>query len=140
MPRELVISFWEETSGNIEGWRGVFKFQPWRWDTEPIMSIEINERKTEFPVRTKAFLEERFGDVWKEVERMTLEQEVEYVEMKIGRPLEFPPGIDLRKPQPRNILLSCGCFLVNEKPRIRFRLLCKWLSALRLLVFKPKLN
>ena len=104
------------------------------------MSIEINKRKTEFPVRTKAFLEERFGDVWKEVKQMTLEQEVEYVAMKIGRPLEFPPEIDLRKPQPRNILLSRGRFLVNEKPRIRFRLLRKWLSALRLLVFKSKLN
>jgi len=29
---------------------------------------------------------------------MTLEQEVEYVAMKLGRPLEFSPGIDLRKP------------------------------------------
>ena len=93
-----------------------------------------------FPNQTKAFLEERFGDVWKEVEQMTLEQEVEYVAMKIVRPLEFPPGIDLRKPQPRNILLSRGRFLINKKTRIRFRLLRKLLSALRLITFKPKLN
>lgn len=104
------------------------------------MSIEIDEQEMKFPNQTKAFLEERFGDVWKEVRQMTLEQEVEYVAMKLGRPLEFPPGIDLRKPQPRNILLSHGRFLVNKKPRIRFRLLRKWLSALRLIAFKPKLN
>ena len=55
------------------------------------MSIEINERKTVIPVRTKAFLEERFGDVWKEVERMTLEQEVEYVAMKSAALLSFHP-------------------------------------------------
>lgn len=93
-----------------------------------------------FPNQTKAFLEERFGKTLEEIRQMTLDEKIAFVEKKLGRRLEFPPGIDLRKPQPRNILLSRGCFLVNEKPRIRFRLLCKWLSALRLLVFKPKLN
>ena len=93
-----------------------------------------------FREETKALLEKSIGITLEELARMDYEQEIAFVEKKLGRRLEFPPGIDLRKPQPRNILLSRGCFLVNESPRIRFRLLCKWLSALRLLVFKPKLN
>ena len=93
-----------------------------------------------FREETKALLEKSIGITLEELARMDYEQEIAFVEKKLGHRLEFPPGIDLRKPQPRNILLSRGRFLVNEKPRIRFRLLRKWLSALRLLVFKPKLN
>lgn len=93
-----------------------------------------------FREETKALLEKRIGISLEELARMDYDEEIAFVEKKIGRPLEFPPGIDWRKPQPRNILLSRGRFLVNKKPRSRFRLLRKWLSALRLIVFKSKLN
>lgn len=92
-----------------------------------------------FREETKALLEKSIGITLEELAQMNYDEEIAFVEKKIGRPLEFPPGIDLRK-QPRNILLSRGCFLINEKPRIRFRLLRKWLTAIRLIVFKPKLN
>lgn len=104
------------------------------------MSTEINERKIEFSPKTKALMEKSFGKTLEEIRQMTIDKEIAFVERKIGRPLEFPPGIDLRKPQPRNILLSRGRFLINRKPRTRFRLLRKWLLAIRLIVFKSKLN
>lgn len=85
-------------------------------------------------------MEKSYGMTLEELAQMDCDEEIAFLEKKIGRPLEFPPGIDLRKPQPRNILLSRGRFLINKKPRIRFRLLRKWLSALRLIAFKPKLN
>ena len=93
-----------------------------------------------FREETKALLQKSIGITLEELAQMDYDEEIAFVEKKIGRPLEFPLGIDLRKPQPRNILLSRGCFLINKKPRIRFRLLRKLLSALRLIAFKPKLN
>lgn len=94
----------------------------------------------EFSPKTKALMEKSFGKTLEEIRQMTVDEEIAFVEKKTGRPLEFPPGIDWRKPQPRNILLSRGRFLINKKPRTRFWLLRKWLSAIRLIVFKPKLN
>lgn len=72
----------------------------------------------EFSPKTKALMEKSFGRTLEEIRQMTIDEEIAFVEKKIGRSLEFPPGIDLRKPRPRNILLSRGRFLVNKKPRI----------------------
>lgn len=93
-----------------------------------------------FREETKALLEKSIGITLEELAQMNYDEEIAFVEKKIGRTLEFPSGIDLRKPQPRNILLSRGRFLINKKPTTRFRLLRKWLTAIRLIVFKPKLN
>lgn len=89
---------------------------------------------------TEALLEKSIGITLEELARMDYDEEIAFVEKKLGRPLEFPPGINLSKPQPRNILLSRGRFLINKESRIRFKLLRKLLSALRLKAFKSKLN
>ncbi|MBQ2788608.1 MAG: hypothetical protein IJE97_03155, partial [Thermoguttaceae bacterium] len=71
----------------------------------------------EFSPKTKALMEKSFGKSLEEIRQMTLDEEIAFVEKKLGRRLEFPPGINLSKPQPRNTLLSRGRFLVGKKPR-----------------------